>query len=111
MPVWQIQPVAHPSDPRWQGRSAWEEVIVRAPSAAIARTVAARLEVDPSARGVGNESSGPQSGFADEKLYWVRRLDSAAARRFGNRDDMSVLAFRHSNGRSSPQQVGDHVSD
>jgi hypothetical protein len=24
---------------------------------------------------------------------------------------MSVLAFRHSNGRSSPQQVGDHVSD
>jgi hypothetical protein len=24
---------------------------------------------------------------------------------------MSVLAFRHSNGRSSPQQVEDHVSD
>jgi hypothetical protein len=41
----------------------------------------------------------------------VRRLDSAAAQRFGDRDDMSVLAFRHSNGRSSSQQVGDHVSD
>ena len=110
MPVWQIQPVAHPNDPRWQGRSVWEEVIVRAPSAAFARVIAARLEVDPNARGVGNESLGPEGGFADEKFYWVRRLDSAADDRFGIRDDMSVLAFRQSGGPSSPQRVANHVS-
>lgn len=111
MAVWQIQPVTHPSDPRWQGGRVWEEVIVRAPTAAFARVIAARLEVDPNARGVGNESLSPESGFTDQKLYWVRRLDGAADHRFGDRDDMSVLAFRQSDGRSSPQQIRDDVSD
>lgn len=78
MPLWRIVPVADPTDPRWQGRAIWSEVIVRAASPAQARLVAARLEHDPDAPPVGNESLGFRSGFEDEKLYWVIGLAAAA---------------------------------
>lgn len=83
MPLWRIVPAADPRDPRWQGRPIWREVIVRAPSAALARLLAARLD---SAETVpaGNESLGPRSGFSDEKLYWLRRLDDAASAGLGS---------------------------
>lgn len=73
--LWRLFPVAQSADPRWQGRSLWREVIVNAPSAAMARVYAARMEeglLQPST--LGNESLRFRSGFEDEKLYWVARL-------------------------------------
>lgn len=94
MTVWRIRPVTPPNASRWQGRQVWDEVVVKAPKAAFARIVAARLEVDANARGVGNESVGPKSGFMDEKLYWIGRLDSTAIYGSDESADMSVLVAR-----------------
>lgn len=84
MILWRIAPVADPRDTWWQGRRIWREVIVRAPSAAMARRIARRLDVDPDEPPVGNESPYFRSGFADEKLYWVTRLDAADAAALGD---------------------------
>lgn len=73
MPFWLIRPVAEPDDPRWLDHAVWAEVIVRAESAAQARMSAAD-EIEAPTEG--------RSGFDDEKLYWVRRLDDAEAAPF-----------------------------
>lgn len=83
MPLWRIEPVARPDDPRWQGRRIWREVIVRARNAAFARVIAAELERDPRYPPTGNESLSFTSGFDDEKLYWVSQLDDAEAAAYG----------------------------
>jgi hypothetical protein len=70
MYLWRIYPIAIPSDGRWQGRKIWSEVVVRAPTAAIARLKACQLE------GKGSRLTRIAScGFEDEKLYWVQRLN------------------------------------
>lgn len=74
-PLWRIRPVADPTDPRWLDHPIWSEVIVRAASAAEARRAAAAADdAEPAAEG--------RSGFDDEKLYWVRRVDEAEAAAF-----------------------------
>lgn len=75
MPLWRIRPVAEPDDPRWLDHPIWSEVVVRADSAAQARRAAAASE-STEAEGDG------RSGFDDEKLYWVRRVDDAHAAAF-----------------------------
>ncbi|MGF1610148.1 MAG: hypothetical protein ACFCUQ_12185 [Kiloniellales bacterium] len=77
MALWKIVPVADPGEPRWLDHPIWAEVVVRAPTAALARVLAANMErrameVDAPA---GNESHSFSSGFEDEKLYEVRRLE------------------------------------
>ncbi len=77
MPFWRIYPVAHRSDARWQGRKIWKEVVVCAPSAAMARVIACELDRPARPHRMGNESHCFRSGFEDAKLYWVRRLDQS----------------------------------
>ncbi len=86
MPLWKITPVAAADDPRWQDRKIWSQVIVRAPTAAMARVLASELERDPTLPQVGNESLDFQSAFQDEKLYWVEQLPDSTAARFGGED-------------------------
>lgn len=77
MSLWMIEPVAPAEDSRWLDFPHWAEVAVRAPTAAEARLVAGRMEwrLTADAVPVGNESHSFRSGFEDEKLYWVRRLE------------------------------------
>jgi hypothetical protein len=82
--LWRIHAVAHPQDSRWQDHKAWEEVIVRAETAAMARLVARSLDQLSTDQGYGNADLGASSAFADEKLYWVRRLSSQEAKQFGD---------------------------
>jgi hypothetical protein len=81
MALWRIFPSAEPEDPRWQDRGAPEkEVLVRAPSAAMARLLAGRAHATSSAgTQIGNESSASRGLFQDEKLYWVARMDADEA--------------------------------
>lgn len=75
LPVWRIFPVAHSNDSRWQDRPIWAEVIVRAPSATMARLIAATsLSGDSALARVGNESGSGRSGIEDGVLYWATRL-------------------------------------
>ena len=83
MRLWKIVPVTPPTDPRWQGRRVWSEVLVRAESAAVARLIAGELDREPSI-GVGNETLDSRSGFDDEKLYWVMETDAAAGSQSGD---------------------------
>lgn len=82
MPVWKLVPSTHETDPRWQDRPIYAEVIVRAPTAGLARRQAARFElgVDPddTGRAVGNGSEPLGSGLEDEKLYRMVLLDEAS---------------------------------
>lgn len=70
--LWLIEPVASPTDSRWQDRPIWCRVVVAAPSAAFARLVAEEWATPRSRPQVGNESPSLCAGFADEKLYRVR---------------------------------------
>lgn len=79
MPLWRLVPHADPDDARWLDHPIWEEVVVRADSAAQARLYAGRLEENRTAPPAGNECPSGKSGFADEKLYWVRELGAADA--------------------------------
>lgn len=76
MPLWSIEPAAVAEDSRWLDFPIWAEVLVRAPSPAQARLVAAAMEAeligDPTT--VGNETLSFRSGFQDEKLYRVREV-------------------------------------
>jgi hypothetical protein len=82
MPVWMLIPSTHDTDPRWQGRPIFTEVLVRADTAGMARHLAARFElgVDPddTGRAVGNGSEPLGSALEDEKLYQMLTLDDAA---------------------------------
>lgn len=75
MPIWKITPVADVSDPRWQDSAIWEEVLVEADSAALARTVAASLDTGAVPQTI--LPNDVRSRFTDEKLYRVDRLDPA----------------------------------
>src|SRR3546814_14732699 len=79
MPLWKIYPVAGLQDPRWEGRCIWKDVVVRAPSAAMARLVAAAMERDLDIRIRGDERLCFRSGFQDEKIYWVSRINAEDA--------------------------------
>lgn len=73
MPIWKIEPVADPDDPRWLDHTRWDAVTVRADSAGTALATAARDLYGPGMQ-VGNETSPERSGFEDVKLYRVRRI-------------------------------------
>ncbi|TVS00185.1 MAG: hypothetical protein EA406_01355 [Rhodospirillales bacterium] len=69
MPIWILEPVADPQDPRWQGRRRFDRVVVRAPSAAFARVLAEPLDTPERVLEFGEEDPRTGSGFKDEKLY------------------------------------------
>ena len=79
MRLWTIEPVASAEDPRWQERTIWRRVVVRAESAAAARVMAAELERSEGEPSDGNGSASFRSGFEDEKLYWVKPTGEAPA--------------------------------
>jgi hypothetical protein len=87
LPLWRIEPVAAPDDPRWLDHPVWAELVVRAATAAEARRAAA------SAEELSAEADG-RSGLDDEKLYWVRRLDDAEAAAFAGFPGPVVLSCR-----------------
>jgi hypothetical protein len=72
--LWLIEPVADPDDQMWQDRPIWAEVVVAAPSPALARLAAERKALSPEWIPVGNESESRRSGLNDEQLYHVRPL-------------------------------------
>lgn len=76
MTLWRIEPCAVATDSRWMDFPIWADVVVRAPSAAQARLVAAGMEAQrlDDHTPVGNETLEFRSGFEDEKLYQVRQL-------------------------------------
>lgn len=80
MTLWKITPVAPRGSSQWQDHPIWDEVIVRAATAAQARVLAAAMERRERGQpvSIGNESHSFRSGFESEKLYWVRRIDPAA---------------------------------
>lgn len=80
MPLWEIEAVVPPGDPRWLDHKPWRSVLVRAPSSTAARLLAATLEAK---RAVGNESSSGWTCFSDEKLYWVRQVTGVGAEEDG----------------------------
>lgn len=73
MPLWRLIPTAHETDPRWQGRAIFSEVVVRAETAGLARRAAACFELptDPenNLAAVGNGAEPLTAGLEDEKLY------------------------------------------
>lgn len=79
MPLWSIEASAVAEDSRWLDFPIWTDVVVRAPTAAQARLLAAAMEAaeigDPTT--VGNETLAFRSGFQDEKLYHVRQVHPA----------------------------------
>ena len=83
MPLWRLIPVADPRDSRWQDRQIREGLIVRAPSAAMARIYADRQVPSTGDGAVGNESRSFRGGFADANLYWVQRVPATEAKQLG----------------------------
>lgn len=81
MALWRIRPVAGRGDARWQDHPIYDNVIVRADTAALARVLAARLELSQTGKAppAGNESVSWFSAFEDEKLYQVQPLEDGAA--------------------------------
>lgn len=72
MALWVIEPVARPEDPIWQDRQQWSRVVVRAPTAALARVVAEPLDRPNYEARPGFQYPGRASGFLNEKIYRVR---------------------------------------
>lgn len=96
MPLWRLVPVADRTDSRWQDRRIWHDVVVRAPSAAMARLLAADAETHDVPARVGNEATGASGGFDDPVLYWVDRLDAEEAQAYGGEDGpMGVVNQGH----------------
>ena len=77
MALWAIEACAVAEDSRWLDLPIWADVVVRAPTAAQARLVAAGMEAEKIGDDtpVGNETLTFRSGFQDEKLYHIRRLE------------------------------------
>lgn len=93
MPLWRFIPVASRDDSHWQDRCIWRGVIVRAPSAAMARVLADRAEKRESRGAMGNETQSFRGGFADANLYWVQRLSAEEAAQYGGENGpMGVVA-------------------
>lgn len=101
MALWRIIPAARRDDPAWLTHPVWDDVIVRAPTAAFARLVAARMEENenPDRASVGNESSTFKSAFESEKLYHVRPLPPGDAREDWPTDGESAVL--RASGRSA----------
>src|SRR3546814_12810918 len=111
MPLWAIEAIAVSEDSRWQDFPIWAEVVVRAPTPAQARLVAAAMEggqiADPTT--VGNETLAFRSGFQDEKLYQVRQVhlpgtsddgpDEVLSARQARPDQKSVVSGTRVSGR------------
>ncbi|MGF1593996.1 MAG: hypothetical protein ACFCUW_11985 [Kiloniellaceae bacterium] len=76
MALWSIEACAVAEDSRWMDFPIWADVVVRAPTAALARRTAAGMEAALLDDGIppGNETPAFRSAFTDEKLYRVRRL-------------------------------------
>lgn len=78
MPLWVLSPVTHPSDPRWQGRTIFSKVVIRAGTAGEARRLASQYELpvgqDAPAAAVGNGAEPLMSALEDEKLYRMDRV-------------------------------------
>src|ERR1700753_3203845 len=75
--VWLLEPDAAPGDSWWQGRPIWQ-LAVAAPTAAFARLTAERWGRDRMPRRhLGNESTGNNAGFGDQRLYRARALSQA----------------------------------
>lgn len=94
MPLWRFVPVADRHDSRWQDRRIWRDVVVRAPSAAMARVLAAQAEERNSNGRIGNESRADCSGFADSALYWVQRLPKEEAEKYGGENSPDGVVNR-----------------
>lgn len=81
MALWKIVPVVARDDARWLDHLVWNEVMVRAQTVALARVLGAALERSeaPDEAPSGNESLSFASGFEDEKLCLIKRLDPREA--------------------------------
>lgn len=95
MLVWRIHPAADPGDSRWQDRRIWAEIIVRADSPALALRAAAKFDRPPGSPQQGNESLSLESGFDDEKLYWVQALGPAETARYADAPDRGGIIAAH----------------
>jgi hypothetical protein len=76
MYLWRITPTARPSDTRWEDHPVYDEVIVRAETAAMARLTAGRGLYDRDVATQFGQEHDPIfiSAFNDEKLYAVAQL-------------------------------------
>lgn len=78
--LWRLSPVAQPNDPSWQGRRIWSELQIVAGAAGQALLLAARFDFEQA--GIRTPDSQDQqqlrSGFEDERLYRLDRLDAPA---------------------------------
>lgn len=102
MGFWMIEPVAARGDPRWLDFPQWAEVAVRAPTAAEARLTAGKMEkrMFADSTPVGNETHPFRSGFEDEKLYRVRRLEPGELPDAAPEGPPEVLHARQAAGKS-----------
>ncbi|WP_026987537.1 hypothetical protein [Fodinicurvata fenggangensis] len=112
--MWMIYPVTWPEDSRWQGRTIWDHVVVRAPTASMARVQAAKLDRPRAPHGLGNETHCFRSGLEDERLYWVRHLTDDEASDYTNDETTSlesgVLAAK-SSGAEPQAGTGQEIHD
>ena len=110
MPVWKIIPVAREDEEAWLDYGHWTEVLVRAPTAARARVVAA-AELHDRSRPIGNESAAGQAGLEDPKLYHVVRVQAGTRPFASDRRREAVLKAEGSKApsarRSRPSEGGE----
>jgi len=83
MALWRFIPVADKTDSHWQDRRIWHGVIVRAPTAAMARVLADAAEARMARGAMGNETASFRGGFCDGNLYWVQRLSREETAKHG----------------------------
>lgn len=96
MRLWRIRPVAHSGDSAWQDHPIWQEVVVRAETAAMARVLAGQMEEQEAraAPPAGNESISIDTAFDDACLYEVTQLDAHDAAELGEDGPRQVLRAR-----------------
>jgi len=81
--LWRLVPAARPDDPTWLDLDIWQEVVVRADTAAEARVEAGRMSYDPDDPLGSLEKADREAGFMSEKLYHVLPLPEDEAKAFG----------------------------
>jgi hypothetical protein len=99
MPTWKITPAAREGEDAWLDYGRWTEVIVRAPTAARARVVAA-AELHNRSAPIGNESAAGYAALEDPKLYHVVRVNGGARRYAEDRRREGVLKAEWTNSRN-----------